>query len=285
MRRKLSHSQNFIANNSLIGYLIEKTNISPSDTVLEIGTGKGDITRQLCKNTQKVISLEKDKKLFDFAKHNLHDQKNLNLLYKDFFDYSLPKYIYKCFSNIPFNFTADIVKKLLFSINSPTAVYLFMQKEAAERFLGINKTTQISLLLKPLFSSRIIYEFKRADFIPKPSVDIVLAEFNKRSPLMFDKGEYQIFKDFITYSFSQRKNDIKNSIKNIFTNKQMYRLSKNLNFKLDGKPTDLNFKQWIKLFRFIQIHKNQVKESEFKNYSRILKSKHKNRITSHRTTV
>ena len=57
-------SQNFLTDRRIIDRLLRKTDISDSDTVLEIGAGKGHITKALSKRAKKVVSYEIDKALF-----------------------------------------------------------------------------------------------------------------------------------------------------------------------------------------------------------------------------
>lgn len=279
--RQLRHSQNFIKSGKLIEKLLKKTDIRSSDTVLEIGTGRGTITEHLCKSTKRVISIEKDQRLYEFSSIKLRKFTNVKLINQDFLDYSLPRYSYKCFSNIPFNYTADIIRKLLLHYKGPESAYLFMQKESAERFLGIGKTTQISLLLAPLYDSKIIHTFKNYDFSPAPSVDVVLTAFNKRLPSDIMKRNYHMYVDFITFSFNQWKSDIGKSLKKLFTYKQLRKLSKGLDFSLIAKPSELNYKQWLVLFKFLLDNKNQISQRSFNSYSQFYRNKHRNQVSRH----
>jgi 23S rRNA (adenine-N6)-dimethyltransferase len=260
------HSQNFIKDKKLIDYLIKKAGINYSDTVLEIGTGIGVITEGLCKFSYKVISIEKDKRLFQLARKKLCKYKNLKLINIDFLDYLLPKFKYKCFSNIPFNYTSDILQKLLFNKNSPVSSYIFIQKESAERFLGIGKTTQISLLLSPIYNSKIIYQLNKNDFYPIPSVDIVLVEFKKKISPDIKNDTFKLYKDFIIYAFNQWRKSIKEAFLKIFTYKQLKRLGRELKFNINSKPSDIRYTQWLGLFRFIISNKAKVNLNNFSGY-------------------
>ncbi len=82
-------SQNFLVNRDSVRRIIRASSISASDTILEIGSGTGIITQELLKVTPNVITVEKDPK---FTSHP-----------QDFLTYSLPRFPYKIFSNIPFS--------------------------------------------------------------------------------------------------------------------------------------------------------------------------------------
>ncbi len=278
------HSQNFIRNSLLVDKLIKKTDINSSDTVLEIGSGTGVITERLRKVAGKVMSIEKDKKLYGISKKKLERFNNLKLINNDFLQYRLPKKKYKCFSNIPFNFTADIIRKLLINPNAPMSAYLFMQKEAAERYIGKSNVTQISLLIRPIFKSKVIYKFNRDDFNPIPSVDVVLVTFIKRSTPDIHKQNYNLYKDFITFCFNQWKRNVKYALKQVFSYEQLKRLSKELDFNLTDKPSYLSYEQWLSIFNFTIKHKDQVNKV-FNEFYRILINKHKYRKANYRNAV
>lgn len=187
LRRRLL-SQNYLINRKLVKQLIRGSSISPSDTVLEIGSGTGIITQELLQITSHVIPIEKDPKL---TKHP-----------QDFLTYPLPKYPYKVFSNIPFSITGAIVRKLLQSPNPPTDCYLIMQSQAAAKFMIQPKAnTLAAILYYPFWDIQITYRFARTDFSPTPAVDSVLVHFVPRC-LITNKSAYQ---DFIAHSFTHKK--------------------------------------------------------------------------------
>ena len=186
--RKRLLSQNFLINRQLVTKLVRSSSISPSDTVLEIGSGRGIITHELLKITPHVIAIEKD------PRFTTHPQ--------DFLTYPLPQTPYKVFANIPFSITGAIVRKLLQDANPPKDCYLIMQAEAAAKFLVHPKAnTLAAILYYPFWDIKIIYRFARTDFSPIPAVDSVLVHFTPRS-LVANKSGYQ---DFIAYEFTHNK--------------------------------------------------------------------------------
>ncbi|MDD3648282.1 MAG: 23S ribosomal RNA methyltransferase Erm [Candidatus Dojkabacteria bacterium] len=264
--RKLKHSQNFIRNKALVDQLIQKAGINRLDNVLEIGAGTGNITERLCRKAGKVIAIEKDRKLYDQTGRRLGQLKNLVLIGKDFFDCPLPYQPYKCFSNIPFNYTADIVRKLFLGSNPPSHAYLFMQKESVERFMGKPKTTQISLLLAPFWDIGILNRFRRIDFKPVPAVDVVFVKFARKYDPHITKKDYFLYRDFITYALNQWKKNVGKSLDRIFSYTQLKRLSKSLNINLKSKPSELTYNTWLGLFRFCQLKKEEVNIQTFIGY-------------------
>lgn len=199
--QNLSDSQNFITNGKLIRRIIGFADFHANDTVLEIGTGKGHITEELCRRAGMVCSVELDRKLYDSAGKRLAQYTNLKLIYGDFLKYDLPtKGTYRIFANIPYSITTQIIDKLTQAPNPPTDIWLVMEKGAAKRFMGLPKETKRSLLLKVNWDIKIRYHFRREDFHPMPGVDSVLVHFAKRAAPDLSKNEYCAFQKFIERS-------------------------------------------------------------------------------------
>ena len=204
VRRRL-YSQNFLRNPKLINKLIGSSSIGKKDTVIEIGPGTGNITSQLLQTAGNVIAIEIDKKLFLFLKQRFQNVNNLKLIPGDFRNFRLPNYPYKVFANIPFNITSTVIRKLTNDENFIDG-YLIVQNEAAKRFIGKpydSKNSMISLLLRPYFSISVYSGFVRSDFIPKPSVDVVMIRIMKKENSEIEKGNAKLYKDYVVYSYNR----------------------------------------------------------------------------------
>ena len=251
-RKNVIYSQNFTVNPLLVANLIEQSSLTKEDVVYEVGSGTGIITAELAKRCKKVVAIEIDKNLARKLQTKFINVPNVEVREGDFLLYPLTEQKYKVFSNIPFNITAAIVKKLTEAKNLPIDIFLFVQHDAAKKFLGSPnaKETQLSLLLKPIFELSITHQFKRNDFRPIPNVDIVLLRIKKREKPMVEQQNEKLYRDFIVYSFNAWKPNLKEGLKKIFTDHQFLRLAKELDFLSSAKPTDLNFSQWVGLFNF-----------------------------------
>jgi 23S rRNA (adenine-N6)-dimethyltransferase len=166
----------------------------------------------------------------------------------DFLQYRIPDREFKVFGNIPFNRTAEIMRKILFDSPAPKEAYLVMQREAAWKFSGIPNETQFSVLAKPCFHLEIIREVRRREFVPVPSVDAVLLQISKRGLPLVGEEDMALYRRFVCYGFRRWKKNLKATFKPVFTYRQWKRLSKALQFPLEATPSELTFEQWLGLF-------------------------------------
>lgn len=250
VRKRILFAQNFLKSRSLVERIITRSSISQSDIVYEIGPGDGVITSELAKKAKKVIAIEIDIDLINKLKDMFTKNPNVEIINADFMEYQINTPKYKVFSNIPFNITADIARKLLYSSNPPIDTYLILQKEAAMKFSGQPVETEFSVLIKPWFSFEIIWEFERSDFIPVPAVDVVLLHIKKRTPSLVAADDANIYRKFVKFGFEAWKKDLKIAYKNIFTYEQWKRLARENGFPINVTPSQLYFDQWLRIFQF-----------------------------------
>ena len=235
-----SISQNFLTSRRTIGRMLLKTSITENDTVLEIGAGKGHITKALADVCRGVLTYEIDKSLAEKLKPQLPE--NVRLIVGDFLRAPLPKKDYKVFANIPFSRTTEIVRKLTGAGNPPQAMWLIMEKGAAKRFCGLPGETQSSLQIKPYFDTKIIYHLRREDFHPAPRVDCVLMEFIRKPQPDIAPAQCASFAAFIEKAKRQ-------GIDKLLTKKQIATALRLAGLPQIGRSGDILYVQWLCLFR------------------------------------
>jgi len=176
----LRFSQNFLTSGRVIRRIVSLANLNESDHVVEIGPGKGHITRELLARCGRVTAVELDPKLCGALRQKLSGAPGLRLVQGDFLANPLPRGPYKVFANIPFGRTTDILRKLTQGPRPPAEMWLVIEKGAAKRFLGRPFESLASLSLKPWFEGEILYHFRREDFHPMPAADAVLLHLKRR---------------------------------------------------------------------------------------------------------
>jgi len=287
-RKSVLFSQNLLRDLNLIEQLVIASSLKPDDTVYEIGAGKGIITEVLASHCKNVVAIESDPQFVGQLKQRYATQPNVTIVQGNFLDHLLPKSSYKVFSNIPFNITSDIIRKLVNADTPPTDSYLITQYEAALKFAGkpYGKESLFSVQIKPWFELLIKYQFKKSDFTPEPKVKIVLLRITKRQKPLISDNQSKVFKDFVAYVFNRSMPNIKVGLKHIFTGNQISRIAKDLRFSESATPTQLSFEQWLDLFKafisLVDIKKRQIvagSDSKLKNEQAGIEKYHRTRMS------
>lgn len=251
MRNRIKYSQNFLKDKKLTESLLNKSSIQKTDVVYEIGAGQGIITTELIKGSGKVVAFEIDGNLFNKLSDRFKDEKLIELRLGNFLDYPLPNQPYKVFSNIPFNITSAIIKKLTQSPNPPEDVYLIVQQEASSKFIGKPEekvNSLLSILIKLNFNITIFHKFNREDFFPKPNVDVVMLRIQKLDRPLIPIQDTHLFYDFVTYAFSQFKPNILQGLSKVIDKNKVIELAHKTHFLTNLKPSELDFAHWLILF-------------------------------------
>lgn len=213
MKTKLG--QNFLTDMPTAQREVEYANINKKDVVLEIGPGKGFLTKILSDKAKKVISIEIDQTLAQYIKDlNLDNVEiiNADVLELDF--NTLSKFN-KIVSNIPYQISSPLTFKML-EYPFELAVLIY-QKEFAERMVAKHGTKNYSRLTVNTYykaGCKLLEIVPKEFFNPKPKVDSAMVKIIPRSSPPFKLKDEVFFFDLINNLFSQRRKKIKNIIKN-----------------------------------------------------------------------
>jgi 16S rRNA (adenine1518-N6/adenine1519-N6)-dimethyltransferase len=202
--------QHFLINQSVSNREIEYAQIRSDDIVLEIGPGKGVLTRLLAQKAQQVIAIELDKNLVSYLKGLVPD--NVMIVHADAakVDFnSLPSFS-KIVSNLPYQISSPITFKLL-DLNFERAVLIY-QKEFANRMVapaGESAYSRLSVgvYYKALCSIREV--IPPGCFFPPPLVDSAMVELiPRKEPPFYVKNE-RFFFEVTRLLFNHRRKKVK----------------------------------------------------------------------------
>lgn len=203
---QLRYTQNFLTSAALVESLLDDTDIGYGDTVLEIGPGKGIITKSLARRVEaagKVVAVELDAQLAKELVESLKRFPQISIEQSDILKFNLGSLTqpYKVFSNIPFNITSELLEFLLNPTNGPEQAHLILQQNAlfGRDKRGRPSETLKSLLIKPLYDVRQEFEFIETDFWPQPSVQTALFRFKKRHSPLLTPSDFDAYKDFLAF--------------------------------------------------------------------------------------
>ena len=235
-------SQNFLTASGDIRRLLDISDISPQDLVVEIGPGKGHITRQLLPRCGRLIAAELDPGLCRRLEERFAGDKRFALYAGDFLKMPLPKKDYKVFANIPFSSTTAIIRRLACSGRPPSAAWLVVELGAAKRFAGQPKENLTSLSLKPFFAVRTATRIPRDRFHPMPRCDAGLLELRLRAEPDLPLAQQEQYRAFLERGWKQ-------GLDGLLTKRQASAALRMAGLGPPGEDANLKYVQWLCLFR------------------------------------
>ncbi len=174
---KKSLGQNFLANPHVLDRIIGAAAIRPSDTVLEVGPGKGALTERLVATGASIIAIEKDRRLIEPLRSKFGDKANFRLIEGDILTadaqaIGLEAGNYKVVANIPYYLTSHLIRLMLEKWPRPTTAVLMVQEEVARRILAEAPDMNLLALSVRLYARpELIARVSRNSFRPVPKVD------------------------------------------------------------------------------------------------------------------
>ena len=216
MKPKKSLGQNFLISTRVSNMIAKAGDIIPGETVIEIGPGKGALTKELLAAGAHVVAIEKDESLIPILKEKFGkeiEEKKLEIIVSDaLIDIELPEK-YKLIANIPYYITGAIIEKFLGSENPPSLAVLMLQKEVAERIVAKNKKESIlSISVKIFGTPSIVMRVSRGNFFPIPNVDsAVLKIENIKNPFASKKEEEKFF-ELVKKGFAHKRKKLTSNL-------------------------------------------------------------------------
>lgn len=261
-RAKKSFGQNFLIDNNICSKIASSIPEKFNDTVIEIGSGFGNLTYILAKKFKQVLSIELDNKLYSFISTEMSDFKNIKFINQDVLKININNIIFSNFqnfsnvilcANLPYCITTPVLTKFLKS-DLIDYITVMVQKEAAERIvapLGTRNCGAISYFARYYSNPKINFHVSKNCFFPAPKVDSAVISFDKiKKPNC--KNEELLFK-IIKLAFEKRRKNILNSIFPNFNFKKefIYEILKKCNLDTNMRAENLKLEDFINISNLI----------------------------------
>ncbi len=264
MRAKKSLGQNFLSSTQIISDIVSASKIEKGDIVLEVGPGKGILTKKLLSQGVTVVAVEKDKDLIprltdQFAEEIL--SKKLKLIHGDILELFSDKNYkllttnsYKVVANIPYYITGQILRMLLSGERQPLSITLVVQKEVAQRIVAKDgKESVLSLSVKVYGSPSYVRKIPAHYFNPKPKVDSAIVHIDSLSKKNFKSPKDELFFfDLIKTGFSHKRKLLLKNLKKKFNKETLENTFILCNIPSKTRAEDVSFDKWLCLFKYLK---------------------------------
>ena len=246
MYAKKSLGQNFLNSISVAKDITGAAHITPSDTVLEIGPGKGILTAELLRSGAQVVAFEKDESLKEYLQKKFKKEleaQRLILIYDDIFNLEKHKIIlpknFKVVANIPYYITGRVIPFLFDLSPLPHTIVLLVQHEVAKRIAQDKKESILSLSVKVFSTPKIIKKVSAKYFKPEPKVNSAVILLTNISKDNFKKVSSKKFFSLIKNGFAKKRKLLKNNI--LFDEKIWH----TCNISISARAEDIPLEKWL----------------------------------------
>ncbi len=286
LKAKKSLGQNFLKSKKVLDKIVSVSELSKKDLVLEIGPGRGALTKKILEQGVKVLAIEKDARLISVLEEKffkeiksgqlkIFEGDALEINYKIL---NLKNKKFKVVANLPYYITGKFLSNILSNEIKPSLVVLMLQKAVVERIAGKSsafssrnkkenfKESLLSLSIKVYGKPEFIMPVSAKNFKPIPKVDSAVLKISQISKDFFsdNKIEEEEFFHFLKTSFSsKRKKIIKNlktytqnssGQKNFSDKENLEKIFDNLKIDKNVRAEDLDLENFKNIFKFLKNH-------------------------------
>lgn len=252
---KKKYGQNFLKDVNIVKKIVNVANITDSDLVIEVGPGRGILTKELSKASYKVISYEIDSDLKSELLEIKNKYPNIDFVFDDFLkrnintDIQNIKYKKLYFiSNVPYYITTPILFKLIDSNLKFEKIIMMVQQEVGERFSaspGTKSYSSLTVYLNYFYDVKIEFKVKREEFFPVPNVDSCIVSFTRKNDRL-SLDDSNVFYSLVRDSFKYKRKNLKNNLKN-YDLEKIDKVLKDNGYSLTSRAEELPLSVFVEI--------------------------------------
>ncbi len=254
-RHKLG--QHFLVDDSVADRIIDASCVGNSDRVLEVGPGKGVLTRRLLTRGNITWAVELDKKLYTNLSSEFADNKNIRLFHCNAlkFDYNSITPPYHVISNLPYSISVPLVKQFIEHNTFISSATIMVQDEVAKRICaspGESSYGSLSVFMSYHMDVEHLFTVSRSSFNPIPKVKSSVIRMVPLSKPRVQVDNASKFFSFVQTAFSHRRKTIKNNISPWWSDLRTFSLAlKESDIDPMMRAQDISLEKYSKLFNLL----------------------------------
>jgi len=258
-RAKKSLGQNFLVDASAQRRIVQSLGAGPDDEVLEIGPGRGALTRHLAGTVRRLVLVELDNELAPRLAAEFAGDPSVEVVHGDILDVPLERVSADpagllVIGNIPYNITTPILFSLLERRVRPRAIVLMVQREVADRILaepGSKTYGALAVGVRAVADAERVLHVGRGSFRPVPDVESTVVRITPHVPPRLPQEEEGALRVLTRAAFGQRRKQFQRILRDAYalSPAELEALGAALGFDLAQRPETFSPEEFIRLAR------------------------------------
>lgn len=212
--------QNFLINEGVIEKIIDALAPSHDETIVEIGPGRGALTKRLLDQAGQLIAIEFDQRLIPLLEVEFAVRTNFILVSQDalevnFCEVIRPARQARVVANLPYNISTAILQRLIEQRSCVTELVLMLQREVVERITapaGSKERGYLSVLVEAYYTTEKLFDVAPGSFRPVPKVWSSVVRLRSKENLNLSKDEKLLW-PLVSAGFAQKRKTILNNLR------------------------------------------------------------------------
>ena len=262
---KKRYGQNFLTDRTVLSRIVDTAGIRCGEPLLEIGPGRGALTRLLAGVAGHVLAVEVDRDLVAFLTNEFSDVTGVEIISADILQCDLKALLahrnqerWRVVANLPYNISSQVLFLLLDTIKLFSGLTLMLQKEVAERIASGPEDKEYGIL--SVFCALhcdvdLAFTVKPGSFFPVPKVSSAILRLIPLATPRFDVGDEAYFRRLVKAAFGNRRKTLWNCLKGQFgtDNEQLRKLLDNCGIDPARRGETLSLEEFAVLSRTLQV--------------------------------
>jgi 16S rRNA (adenine1518-N6/adenine1519-N6)-dimethyltransferase len=214
-RAKRSLGQNFLVDPNLQRKIVEAVGAGPADEVLEVGPGRGALTRHLVGRVGRLVLVELDDRLAADLHRSYGSRDDVDVVHGDVLGVRLEDHVrdpatLRVVGNIPYNITTPILFHLL-TRPRPLEIVLMVQEEVADRIVAAPGTSAYGALavgVQSIAFAERLFRVARNAFRPVPRVESAVVRIRPLRPEPLSRAEEERLRRLVRAAFQWRRKQL-----------------------------------------------------------------------------
>jgi 16S rRNA (adenine1518-N6/adenine1519-N6)-dimethyltransferase len=255
IKPKQSLGQNFLIDENIVRKTIKSLHPLPEECFLEIGPGRGALTRFLAPLVKTLILVEIDGRVIDELRA-AYNEPGMTILHEDIMhtDFSFWRKHFgrqiRVVGNIPYHLTSPILFRVFDYAADISDCTLMVQREVAQRMTAQPRTKEygiLSIFCRFYGQARLLFDVSPHCFSPKPKVTSSMVQVELRQPPL-EGAKKELFRTIVRTTFGKRRKTLRNSLLYLPYNPDAVASAvKTVTFPLDKRPEELMLDDFLLL--------------------------------------
>jgi 16S rRNA (adenine1518-N6/adenine1519-N6)-dimethyltransferase len=253
------YGQHFLNDKKILQAIVDALAPSSSDTVIEVGPGRGSLTDILVERSGRVIGVEIDRALAAQLAEKYQSRQNVEIVQADVLEtdlHALAGSDFLLIGNVPYYITTPIVFKALEPPIPRRSVFL-VQLEVAERMAAEEDTENYGALstnLAVVAKVEIMFEVPRGAFQPPPKVDSAVVRLTPRAEPLISAESLPAFRAFVQAAFGLRRKQMQRVLRTVrgISPEQARAILERGGIETTARPEVLSPKSFARLFGLLE---------------------------------
>ena len=216
-----SLGQHFLSDRRILGRIADALHLTGSETVLEIGPGRGSLTDILAERAGRLIAIEYDRALAEMLRQRYARRSNVLIAEADVLSVSLGELAagpYVLVGNVPYYITTPILFHALVPPRAERSVYL-VQREVAQRLVaspGSKEYGALTVNVAAVARAELLFGVPAGAFSPPPKVESAVVRITPTAQALVQSDEERPFRLLVQGAFGMRRKQMRRVVRSLY---------------------------------------------------------------------